>query len=53
MHKSGFSEREVSSKVNRSKIGVHKTVSKFKILVKFTDLKRSSRPRKTSTNKSV
>lgn len=48
LHECGFSEREISLKVNVSKTGVHQSISKFKISGNYTDLKRSGRPRKTS-----
>ncbi len=42
----GLSERETGNKVHVSKTAVHKSVSKFNISGKHTDLKRSGRTKK-------
>ena len=49
LHEVGFSEREISVKVNVSKTAVHQAICKFQTTGKYTDLKRSGRPRKTTT----
>jgi transposase len=49
LHEVGLSEREIGKKVHVSKTAVHQAVSKLKISGKYTNLKRSGRPRKTTT----
>ena len=49
LHEVGFSEREISLKVNVSKTAVQQFISKFKISGNYTDLKRSGRLRKTTS----
>ncbi len=48
LYEVGLSEREIGKKVHVSKTAVHQDVSKFNISVKYTDLKWSGRPRKTT-----
>lgn len=48
LHEVDFSEHEISLKVNVSMTGVHQSITKFKISGNYTDLKRSSHPRKIS-----
>ncbi|XP_023210936.1 transcription factor 4-like [Centruroides sculpturatus] len=50
LHKVGFFDYEIAKRVHVSKTTIYQAVSKFNNSGKYTDLKRSSRPRKTSAH---
>ena len=49
LHSENWSQRQIATKFNISKTGVQKTISRFENTDEFQSLKRSGRPRCTTT----